>query len=98
MKQNKRIKRVCSNAVKSRYVQNRRTFLVSFGSVLCFGVSSVLYTVFFPKVIIGKQYLPFWFYFVGRVLCVAGSHAMNPFIYILNKKRITFWKLCSSWK
>jgi hypothetical protein len=33
--------------------------------------------------------------YVANVLRVAGSHSVNPVIYgILDKKLLTFWKLC----
>ena len=44
-KQNKHMKRVCSNAVRNRYVRNRRTFLVCLGIVLCFAVQAMLFSL-----------------------------------------------------
>ena len=101
IKQNKQMKRVCSNAVKSRYVRNRRTFLVCLGTVLCFALSNVLSTVNASTVITGKQRISVWFYSLGAALRAAGWHAVNPIIYgMFDKKMLTFWKLCSSreWK
>ena len=99
IKQNKHIKRVCSNAVKSRYVRNRRTFLVCLGTVLCFAVSTVFFTVYFPTEIFAKHNLPVWFWHLCRVLRVAGAHAINPLIYgVFDKKLLAFWKLCSNRK
>jgi hypothetical protein len=36
-----------------------------------------------------------WINYLVNVLRVAGSHSVNPLIYgILDKKLLTFWKLC----
>jgi hypothetical protein len=36
-----------------------------------------------------------WFWYLAANMRVAGCHAANPFIYgILDKKLLTFWKLC----
>ena len=99
MKQNKHMKRVCSNAVRSRYVRSRRTFLVCLGTVLCYALSTLFHTVYFPTRIITKHNLPVWFLRLCLVLRVAGSHAINPLIYgIFDKKLLAFWKLCSNRK
>ena len=99
IKQNRHMKRVCSNAVRSRYVQNRRTFLVCLGTVLCFAVSNASFFVYVLTLIIAGHYLPVWFWHLCRVLRVAGTHAINPLIYgVFDKKLLAFWKLCSNWK
>ena len=40
-----------------------------------------------------------WILYLANVLRVACSHSVNPLIYgILDKKLLTFWKLCSKKK
>ena len=91
IKQNKEMKCVCSNAVRSRYVQNRRTFFVCVWTVLCFTVGTLLFTVYLPTEFFAQYNLPFRFWYLCRVLLVAGSQAVNPFIYgVFDKKLLTF--------
>ena len=108
MKQNKYIKRVCSNATRRRapdssvnilrYIRNRRTFLVCLTTVLCYGITHIPMSVWLMWIIAGKNHLRMkfhWVLYFANVLRAAGSHSANPLIYgILDKKFLTFWKCC----
>ena len=108
IRQNKYMKRVCSNLKRQRepdssfdilrYIRNRRTFFVCLGTVLCYGIAHIPMSVWFMWGIIGEYRLPMKFgsvEYIAAVLRVAGSHSANPFIYgILDKKMLRFWKCC----
>ena len=108
IKQNKYMKRVCSNAIRRpapdspfnilRYIRNRRTFLACVSTVLCYGIAHIPLSVCIMWLIVGEYHLPMKYIFVCDItynLRVAGSHSANPFIYgILDKKFCTFWKCC----
>ena len=102
IKQNKQMKRVCSNAVRSRYVRNRRTFLVCVGTVLCYGFGILPNSLWFLWWIASGPSLPMkdnWIRCFGSVLRVTGSNSVNPLIYgVLDKKLLKFWKLCARGK
>ena len=108
IKQNKYMKRVCSNQLGRRvpdsfnilkHIRNRRTYLVCLITVLCFGVGIIPMSVCYIGYIAGQGNLNLqysWFWYFARVLRLAGSHSINPLIYgILDKKLLTFWKCCS---
>ena len=108
IKQNKYMKRVCSNLKRQRepdssfnilrYIRNRRTFFVCLGTVLCYGVGHIPMSVWLMSEIIGEYRLRMkfgWVVWIANILRIAGSHSANPFIYgILDKKLLTFWKCC----
>ena len=108
IKQNKYMKRVCSNLKRQRepdscfnilrYIRNRRTFFVCVGTVLCYGVAHISMSVWLMWYIIGEYRLQMkfgWVFWIANILAIAGSHSANPFIYgILDKKLLTFWKCC----
>ena len=109
MKQNKYMKRVCSNPVRRsapsssskilNYIRNRRTFLICLTTVLCYGVGNICYSVHFILIIAKETRLyktnSIWIYHLAKVLRVAGSYSVNPLIYgILDRNLLTFWKLC----
>ena len=108
IKQNKYMKRVCSNAMRRpvpdsnfnivRYIRNRRTFLVCLSSVLCYGIAHIPMSVWYMWGIIGEYHLQMkfrWVVYSAKIFRAAGSHSANPFIYgILDKKLLTFWKCC----
>ena len=107
IKQNKYMKRVCSNLKRQRepdsfnilrYIRNRRTFFVCLGTVLCYGIAHIPVSVWFMWYIIGEYHLLMklgWVVRVGQILRIAGSHSANPFIYgTLDKKLLKFWKCC----
>ena len=112
MKQNKHMKRVCSNVMRQRepdssfnilrYIRNRRTFLVCLGTVLCYGIASISMSVVLIWLIVDEYHLRMkygrvWFFTV--TLHAAGSHSLNPLIYgILDKKLLIFWKRRSTKK
>ena len=111
IKQNKYMKRVCSNQLGRRvpdsfnilkHIRNRRTYLVCLITVLCFGVGIIPMSVCYIGYIAGQGNLNLqysWFWYFARVLRLAGSHSINPLIYgILDKKLLTFWKCCSRQK
>ncbi len=107
-KQNKYIKSVCqSNSVKrsapssffniGRFIRNRKTFLVCLSTVLCYVVGIIPMTVCLIWKIVedGLMMKYIWISYLADVMRVAGSHSVNPLIYgILDKKLLTFWKLC----
>ena len=97
IKQNKRMKASFQlNAGRSRYVGNRRNFLVCLGTVLCYGIGTLPNCVWIIWWIASGQNLPMknnWLKDFGSVLRVAGSNSVNPLIYgILDKKLVKFWK------
>ena len=108
IKQNKYIKSVCSNPVRRsaasssfnimRFIQNRKTFLVSLTTVLCYSLRFIPMTVCLIWDTAEKNGLPlkyFWLSHLANILATAGSHAVNPLIYgILDKKMFQFWKIC----
>ena len=102
IKQNKHMKKVCSNVMRQRepdssfnilrYIRNRRTFLVCLSTVLCYGIASIPLSVSLMWGI-AATYYEMKFAWVSRFLQIAGSHSVNPLIYgILDKKLLTFWK------
>ena len=108
MKQNKHIRRVCSNVVRQRepdssnnilrYIRNRRTFLVCLSTVLCYGIAHIPMTVWFTWFIVGEYNLLMkygWAEHFVYAIGLAGSHSFNPLIYgILDKTLLSFWKCC----
>ena len=106
MKQNKHMKRVCSNAIRQRepdssfnilrYIRNRRTLLVCLGTVFCFGIGSIPFSVELMWVIVDENHSQIkhcLVEYVTSIVRLAGSNSANPFIYeILDKKLLTFWK------
>jgi hypothetical protein len=108
MKQNRYMKSVCSNPRRRntpsssfsilRYIRHRRTFLVSLGTVLCYGLGSIPISVcFIWNIADGYNYVLSYVYvfLISFILRLAGLHSVNPLIYgILDKKLLTFWKLC----
>ena len=108
IKQNKCMKRICSNAIRRpapdcsfnvlRYIRNRRTFLVCLSTVLCYGISHIPISVWLMFFITDEYCIRMkhvWIQYFANVLAVAGSHSINPIIYgILDKKLLTFWKCC----
>ena len=108
IKQNKHMKRVCSNAIRQRspdssfnilrYIRNRRTFLVCLSTVLCYGIAHIPVSVWFMLFIAGEDHLLMkhvWGTYFTHAVAVAGSHSINPLIYgILDKQLVAFWKCC----
>ena len=108
IKQNKHMKRVCSNVIRQRaphssftilrYIRNRRTFFVCLSVVLCYGIAHIPWLVRLMSIITGEYHLQMkyvWIQHFGAVLAVAGSHSINPLIYgILDKQLLAFWKCC----
>ena len=107
--QNKYLKSLGSNPVAENnfgssftivnYLKNRKTFLVSVGTVLCYGVGNFPLSLVFILEIANKNNLltkHVWIQYLAFVLRVAGSHSVNPLVYgILDKKLLTFWRFCS---
>jgi hypothetical protein len=99
LKQNRYMKRVCSNPVRRsapsssfkilKFIRNRRTFFVCLITVLCFGIGNIPVSVWYILEIAGKNYFLMenvWTEYLAEVLRVAGSHSVNPLIYgILDK-------------
>ena len=99
IKQKKQLKLVCSNAVRSRFIHNRRSFLVCLGTVFCYGVCVVLSSVYEITSIVYEEYFPNWVEYVAIIFRIAGSNSLNPLIYgIFDKKLLTFWKSCQTTK
>ena len=108
IKQNKRMKNVCSNPGRRsapgssfsilKFIRNRRTFLVCLITVLCYTIGNIPATVYLILRIAEGDHFRMkyvWFEYLAKVLRVAGSHSVNPLIYgILDKRLLTFWKLC----
>ena len=112
IKQNKHMKSICSNPVRRnapsssfnilKFIRNRRIFLVYLITILCYGIGNIPMTVYVILTIAEKHNLLMkyvWILYLANVLRVACSHSVNPLIYgILDKKLLTFWKLCSKKK
>ena len=108
MKQNKHMKRVCSNVMRQRepdssfnilrYIRNRRTFLVCLGTVLCYGFGCITASIWIMWIVVDGNHFHIkyeWVAYLSNVLKITGSHALNPLIYgILDKQLLTFWKCC----
>ena len=108
IKQNKHMKRICSNPMRQReldsslnmlrYIRNRRTFLVCLSTVLCYGIACIPISMWFMWLLVGDNHLQMryvWVRYFADVLKVAGSFSANPLIYgMLDKKLLTFWKCC----
>jgi hypothetical protein len=108
IKQNKHMKSICSNRVRRnapsssfnilKFIRNRRIFLVCLVTVLCYGIGNIPITVCFILTIAEKHHVLMkyvWVLYLANSLRVASSHSVNPLIYgILDKKLLTFWKLC----
>ena len=47
LKQSKHMKRVCPDAVRTRHIRDRRTFLVCIGTILCYGIGSLPISVWY---------------------------------------------------
>jgi hypothetical protein len=103
IKQNRYMKSVCSNPVRRstpstsfsilRFIRHRRTFLVCLSTVICYGLGNIPISVWFILYIAGGKQV--YTYNTGILLRIAGSHSVNPLIYgILDKRLLTFWKLC----
>ena len=100
IKQNKYMKRVCSNLNRRhapnssfnilRYIRNRQTFLVCLSIVLCYGIAHIPMSVGLMWDIIDEYRLRIkfdWVVWIANILRIAGSHSANSFIYgILDKK------------
>jgi hypothetical protein len=111
MKQNKYMKSICSNPGRRsapgssfnilKFIRNRRTFFVCLITVLCYTIGNIPMTVHLILYIAEESHLMkyVWIGHLANVLKVVGSHSVNPLIYgILDKKLLTFWKLCSKKK
>jgi hypothetical protein len=107
IKQNRYMKSVCSNQVRRStpstsfsiltFIRHRRTFLVCLSTVICYGLGNIPISVCFILYIAGGKQV--YTYAIGTLLRVAGSHSVNPLIYgILDKRLLTFWKLCRKTK
>ena len=105
MEQKKHMKSVCSNPSRPnppfsilKFIQNRRIFLVCLITVLCQGTGNIPLSVHLILVIAEEYHIvtkSIWFIYLANVLRVAGSISANPLIYgILDKKLLTYWKLC----
>ena len=109
IKQKKYMKNVCSNPGRRsapgssfnilKFIRNRRTFFVCLITVLCYAIGNIPITVYLILFIAGEKNLVLmkyvWMSYLANVLRVAGSHSVNPLIYgILDKRLLTFWKLC----
>ena len=108
IKQNRYMKNVCSNSGRRsapgsssnilKFIRNRRIFLVCLITVLCYAIGNIPMTVYLISRITGEHrdllnYV--WIKYLAKVLRVADSHSVNPLIYArLDKKLLTFWKLC----
>jgi uncharacterized membrane protein len=107
-KQNKYMKRVCSNPVRRsapnssfeilKFIRNRRTFLVCLITVLCYAIGNIPVSVWYILRIAKENHFRMeniWIKYLGNVLRLVGVHSVNPLIYgILDKRLLTFWKLC----
>ena len=106
IQQNKRRINLCSNSSRQTtpdssfniltFIRNRRTSLVSFCTVLCYGVGNVPMSVLVSWQTFGKYHLLenyLWVNYFANVIRVFSSHAVNPLIYgILDKKLLFLWK------
>lgn len=93
----------CSSYLKtSHFIQNRRAFLVSFVTVLCYGVGILPISVHRILKIAGYNSLLVrhdWIHHFANVFRVAGSHSINPLIYgIMDRKLLMFWRRSLKWK
>ena len=104
VKQNKHMKRVCSNVMRQRepdssnnilrYIRNGRTFLVCLGTVLCYGISCIPRLVWDLLTVVDKNLQVLhvryiWRWCLSDTLQIAGSHSVNPLIYgILHGQKI----------
>ncbi len=98
-KQNKQMKRVCSNAVRKRHIRDRRIFLVCLSTVLCCAVGKLPIFVWQIWYVADENFLSTeysqWFRYYAVIMAAAGSQSINPLIYgVFDKKMFTFWKLC----
>ena len=107
-KQNKHMKSICSNPVRRnapgssfnilKFIRNRRTFFVCLITVLCYGIGNIPASVRYILYIAGENHFLLkyvWIEYLASVLRVVGSHSVNPLIYgTLDKRLVTFWKLC----
>ena len=93
IRQNKYMKRVCSNLKRQRepdssfdilrYIRNRRTFFVCLGTVSCYGIAHIPMSVWLMWNNIGEYRLLMkfvWVVWIADIFRVAGSHSANPFI------------------
>jgi hypothetical protein len=108
IKQNKYMKRVCSNPVRRnapgssfnilKFIRNRRTFFVCLITVLCYAIGNIPITVYLILYIAEEHHFLMknvWILYSANVVRVGGSHSVNPLIYgILYKKLLAFWKIC----
>jgi hypothetical protein len=108
IKQNRYMKNVCSNPGRRsapgssfnilKFIRNRRAFFVCLITVLCYAIGNIPITVYRILYMAEEHHLLmkyFWIVNLAKVLRVAGSHSVNPLIYgTLDKKLLTFWKLC----
>ena len=106
VKEKRYMKSVCSNPVRQggssfnvlKFIRNRRTFLVCLITVLCYGIGNIPVSVWYILDIAGENHFLMkyvWIEYLADVVRVAGSHSVNPLIYgTLDKKLLTFWKLC----
>ena len=101
VKQNKQIKKTGSAAVRNRHNRDRRIFLVSLCTVVCFAFGRLVYLVEFIWITADQNVLSkhFFLMMAGNVLLVAGTHSANPLIYgILDKRMFRSSKLCRNKK
>ena len=105
-RQKKYIKNLCSNTVRQTtpnssfniltFIRNQQTSLVSFCTVLCYGIGNVPVSVVFLWYVFGEHNLLqnyLWVEYFANVFRMLSSHAVNPLIYgILDKKLLFFWK------
>jgi hypothetical protein len=108
IKQNKHMKSVFPNSGRRsapsssfeilKFIRNRRTFFVYLITGLCFGIGNIPASVRYILYIAEENIFLMenvWLIYFANGLRVAGSHSVNPLIYgILDKKLLTFWKLC----
>ena len=82
-----------------KYLENRRTFLVSISTVFCFGVGNLPMSVAIILLIAERSDVLIkheWIWYLAFVLQAAGSSSVNPLIYgIFDKKLLKFWRICS---
>ena len=104
IKQNKHMKRVCSNVIRQRaphssftilrYIRNLRAFFVCLSVVLCYGISHIPLSVWFMCFITGEYHLVIKYDWVVY-FALAASDSLNPLIYgTLDKQLLPFWKCC----
>ena len=106
MQRKKYMKNLCLNPVRQTtpnisfnimtFIRNQRTSLISFCTVLCYGVGNVPLSVWFSWEKFGEHHLlqnHIWVAYFASVFRLFCSHAVNPLIYgILDKKLLLFWK------